>query len=142
MRYLVLLVSFWALSGCAQSSDWYEGRWQVTDAKFPGVSAMGMEEAQVWFGSEVRYSKDEVSFRDEVCAEPSFSLSRLNEGEFYTHYRAGFQSLKIAGDSVEILNVSCPSEWTVPGATLIKASDETAYVPWDGVFFKVTKIAD
>lgn len=140
MRYLILFVCFCVLPGCTQSGTWYEGRWQITDAKFPGVSAMGREEALVWYGSEVRYREDEVSFRDQVCAEPSFSLSRLDEGEFYTHYRARFQNLDIAGDSVEILSISCPAKWTVPGATLIKASDDTAYLPWDGVFFKVTKI--
>lgn len=117
----------------------YEGVWRITDAKFPGVSAMGMEEAREWFGSEARLSASQVSFQDELCEQPSFHVNTLNESEFYTYYRARFDGLNIDDETVDIVEVGCPDYWGVPGSMLVQVSDNLAYLPWDGVFFQVEK---
>lgn len=123
----------------AEPQESYEGVWRITDAKFPGVSAMGMEEAQEWFGSEARLSTSHVSFQDEVCEQPSFHVNTLNESEFYTYYRARFHSLGIENETVDIVEVGCPDYWGVPGSMFVQVSDNLAYLPWDGVFFQVEK---
>lgn len=140
MRYINLLIISCLASCSAPESEWYIGVWQVTDAKFPGVSAMGMEEAEEWFGDEATYSNNKVTFRDESCAHPEFQVTSSNAAEFYANFRARFQDLEITGESVEILEVVCSGNWVAPGALLIRATDNTAYTLWDGVFFKLEKI--
>src|SRR5690606_16188643 len=120
---------------------WDVGGWQEADAKFPGPSVRGMDEAKVWVGSEASYTETKVSFRDESCDKPKFTVTSLTEDEFYSAYRARFKTLGIEGESVEILHVGCPSDWIAPGATLIKANNNFGYTLWDGVFFKVDKIS-
>jgi|SRR5690554_1047545 hypothetical protein len=141
MRYITLLLMFLLFSCSTPEAKWYLGVWQVSDAKFPGISAMGMDEATVWFGSEASYTETKVSFRDESCDNPKFTITSLTEDEFYSTYRARFKTLGIEGELVEILNVGCPSDWIAPGATLIKANNNSGYTLWDGVFFKVDKIS-
>src|SRR5690606_5475658 len=105
MRYINLLLIFLLLSCSADEREWYLGVWQVSDAKFPGISAMGMEEAKVWFGSEAIYTETKVSFRGESCDSPEFTITSLTEDEFFSAYRARFAALGIEGESVEILQV-------------------------------------
>ncbi|MDR6982401.1 hypothetical protein J2X32_001019 [Rheinheimera pacifica] len=140
MRYISLLLTLFLLSCSSDNSKWYQGHWQVTDAKFPGISAMGMDDAKAWFGTKASYTDTKVSFADEVCDKPQFTLTTLVEAEFYSLYRARFQQLGITGESTEILTVGCPSDWVAPGAILIKAENNTAYTLWDGVFFKLDKV--
>lgn len=141
MRAMMLLLTLFLLSCSADNREWYLGVWKVSDAKFPGISAMGMEEAKVWFGSEASYTKAKVAFRGETCESPEFTLTSLTEDEFFSSYRARFTALGIEGESVEILHVGCPSDWIAPGATLIKVNSNIGYTLWDGVFFKVDKIS-
>lgn len=140
MRYIGLLITLFLLSCSADNDKWYLGQWQVTDAKFPGISAMGMDDARAWFGTEASYTDTKVSFADNVCEKPQFTLTALAEAEFYSLYRARFQQLGITAQSTEVLTVGCPSDWVAPGAVLIKADNETGYILWDGVFFKLDKV--
>lgn|SRR5690606_34503708 len=140
MRFIPLLLIFLLFSCSANENEWYLGAWKVSDAKFPGISAMGMEEAKVWFGSEAIYTKTKVAFRDETCDSPEFKMTSLTEAEFFSSYRATFKQLEIEGESVEILQVGCPANWIAPGSTLIKANSNFGYTLWDGVFFKVDKV--
>lgn len=137
MRYLLLFFSI-AVSGC--SNEWYLGEWEVSDAKFPGVSAIGMEEARDWFGSRAVYSEAAVTFRDEHCNNPVFETESLSETESRANYRATFLALEIDGDSVDILHIGCPAEWVSPASTLIRSNSATAYMLWDGAYFKLEKI--
>lgn len=141
MRCISLLLLFLLLSCSTPEAKWYLGVWKVTDAKFPGISAMGMDEAKAWFGSEVTYTETKVTFRDESCHSPEFTTTLLTEDEFFSAYRATFKALGIEGESVEILHVDCSSSWTSSGATLVKANSNFGYTLWDGVFFKVDKIS-
>lgn len=136
MRYL-LLCSFIMLAGC--TTEWYVGEWEVKDAKFPGISAIGMEQARDWFGSRALYSETAVNFRDEYCNNPVFATESLSEAEFQTNYRATFLALDIDGDWVDILHVGCPAEWVSPASTLIRSNSDTAYMLWDGAYFKLEK---
>lgn len=139
MRYIIVLLLIFARS--AHADEWYLGVWKVTDAKFPGISAMGMDDAKKWFGSEAVYNKQKVTFHDETCDNPKYSIETLTEDKFYSSYRATFHELGIEGKSVEILDVGCSSNWVAPGSTIIKANNKSAYTLWDGVFFKIDKVA-
>lgn len=140
MRFIGLLLTLFLLSCSADNDKWYLGQWQVTDAKFPGISAMGMDDARAWFGTKASYTDTNVSFADNVCEKPQFTLTALAEAEFYSVYRARFQQLGITAQSTEVLTVGCPSDWVAPGAVLIKADNDTGYILWDGVFFKLDKV--
>ncbi|RUO29756.1 hypothetical protein CWE12_07225 [Aliidiomarina sedimenti] len=141
MRYISLLLCLFTLSCAAADSDWYFGTWEVSDAEFPGMSAMGMEQAETWFGSELTYTPAKVAFRDERCDSPTFTTSSLTGDEFYASYRATLQALGIAGEQVEIVEVGCPDNWIAAGSKMIKAGSDSAYILWDGVFFRVEKQA-
>lgn len=123
----------------AEQQESYEGVWRITDAKFSDVSVMDMEEAQKWFGDEVRLNASQVRFQNEVCDQPSFHVNTLNEDEFYTYFRTRFDSLDFEGETVDVIEVGCPDYWGVPGAMLVRVSNNLAYLPWDGVFFQVEK---
>ena len=138
---LILLQICCADAGASGSNDWYLGKWKVIDASFPGISAMDMDEARAWFGSVAVYTNKLVSFREEVCVSPSYKINNLSEGEFYTDYKVTFKQLDIEAKSVDVLEVGCPENWTAAGSALIKADGRSGYLLWDGVFFRVNKIA-
>lgn len=136
-RCIAIILVMLVASGCTR--DWYTGEWTVTEARFPGISAMGLDEAREWYGSQAVYSASSVTFRGRRCEEPRFSVSEMNEAAFRNAYRATFSALDIDGSSVQILEVGCPDGWAHPGALLIEAGPESAYIVWDGVFFKLVR---
>jgi len=140
MKYITIIL-FFLISSSAQASDWYIGDWKVTDAKFSGISAMNMDEAKVWFGSVATYTKEKVTFHNEICENPVFKVESLTKDKFFSSYKATFDELSIEGEIVEILHVGCPSNWVSAGSTIIKANANFGYTLWDGVFFKIDKIA-
>ena len=137
MRFLILLFAILATSGCA--NQWYKGEWTVTDVKFPGVSAIGVDEAPQWYVTEALYSDVLVTFRDARCEQPQFTVRELQQGAFQREFRASFAALDIAGSSVQVLEVGCPGSWTEPGSTFIQASPDSGYVLWDGAFIKLVR---
>lgn len=142
-RVIVGALGLFGVNACAvEQEPWFIGVWHVTEAEFPGMSAMGREEAEAWFGRELYYSHDEVSFKTERCYEPVYSIASLTVDDFYDVYRATFEQLNIVGPEAQILHVGCPEQWTAPGSTLIKVDETSGYMLWDGVFFRVEKAAD
>ena len=101
MKYLAIVIIL--VSSFAHSEEWYLGKWEVVDAKFPGVSAMGMAEAKLWFGDIASYTTSEISFRGDTCTSPTLQKTKFSEDEFYSYYRASFQQLDISGKSVDVL---------------------------------------
>lgn len=139
MKYLAIIL--FLISSAVHAGDWYLGAWKVMGAKLPGVSAMDLDEAKTWFDSEAEYTQEKVTFRNEVCDNPIFKTETLSKDEFYSSYRVSFEQLGIEGQAVEILNVGCPAEWVAAGSTVIKANAQFSYTLWDGVFFKIVKVA-
>jgi len=141
VRVLSLIVVL-LLPRCAGSdTDSHMGSWEVTDAKFPGISAMGMSEAREWFGATAVYSASAVTFREERCGDPRFERESLTEEDFRRSYRATFADLDIESPLVEVLHVGCPSNWVSPASTFLQSDRDTGYILWDGVFFKLERVA-
>jgi hypothetical protein len=138
VKYLAFVIIL--ISSFAHSEEWYIGKWEVVDAKFPGMSAMGMSEAKLWFGDIAYYTTSEINFRGEICTSPTFLNSELSKGEFYTYYRASFQQLSITGNSVDVLKVKCKDNSGVVAAGLINTNNGFVYILWDGVFFKLKSV--
>lgn len=130
------------ISGCANSEPepWYLGSWSVSDAEFPGMSAMGMTEAQEWFGLVASYRLDRVSFKDDSCHTPAYTTRKLSESDFYQEFRATFAALAIDQEEVTLVEVNCAGDWLAPGSVLIQVDEDNAYTTWDGVFFKLDKL--
>ena len=143
MRYLILLSAMLAITGCANQwytgEQWYKGEWTVTDAKLPGISAIGLDELPQWYGAEALYSDTLVTFRDARCEQPQFAVKEIGPHEFNSEFRATFAALDITDSSVQVLEVGCPGRWTEPGATFIQAGPDSGYVLWDGAFFKLVR---
>ncbi|MCK5771481.1 hypothetical protein [Algiphilus sp.] len=138
-RYACLMLLVLFVSGCA--SQWYVGEWEVTGARFPGISAMGVDEAEAWFGARAFYAEERVAFRGTTCGAPAFRVESVDEDAFRSLYRASFAALELEGDAVEVLRVGCPSEWASPAAMLIKVDGGSGYLVWDGVFFEVDRVS-
>lgn len=136
----MLIAGALTASGCAsQPDEWFHGTWTVTEATFAPVSALSVDDAEQWFGKQLDYSPGQVRFESEQCTTPTFSTEMLSAFEFYAAYRMSFDALQINGAEVEVLRVGCPHQWISPGSTLIKVDDSSAYILWDGVFFKVIR---
>jgi len=138
VKYLALVIIL--ISSFAHSEEWYIGKWEVVDAKFPGISAMGMSEAKLWFGDIASYTASEISFRGDICTTPTLQKTELSEDEFYSYYRASFQQLNISGNSVDILNVKCKDSTGAVAAGLISTNNGFVYTLWKGVFFKLKSV--
>lgn len=139
MRFISLFISVICISACANS--WYLGEWRVTDAEFPCISAVSVVEAQEWFGSEAKYSESHFAFRGATCDRPSYELQVLSEQDFQMAYRAVFSQLDIDGEATEALRVTCSDLSVFPGMTLIKMTGDAVYLPWDGAFYRLDRIA-
>src|SRR5690554_3018138 len=137
MRFLLLMLSLTWFTGCA--NNWYTGDWTVTDVEFPAVSALSYEDAQAWFGSKAKVSKSVFLFRDSRCDSPQFEHESFTESEFYRAYRASYAQLGIAGDSVEVIRVTCSEASVFAGNTLIQVNEDVLYIPWDGAFFRLER---
>jgi hypothetical protein len=138
VKYLAFVIIL--ISSFAHSEEWYIGKWEVVDAKFPGMSAMGMSEAKLWFGDIASYTISEISFRGDICTSPTLQKTEFSEDEFYSYYRASFQQLGISGKSVDVLKVQCENNSGVVAAGLISTNNGFVYTLWDGVFFKLKSV--
>lgn len=139
-RSLGVCAAVLALTACsAATTPWYEGSWQVSDTRFPAVSAMSAEQAEDWLGQSVLYTPGYAEYAGERCEQPSYSEAELDQSEFYTIYRARFEQLDIAGPMVTLLHVSCDNDWQTPATTFIKVNETRGYMTWDGAFFELIK---
>ncbi len=128
------------LSTTANSDEWYLGKWEVVDAKFPGISAIGKAEAELWFGNIATYSKSKIEFRNNICVAPEYETKELTANKFYSYFSATFKQLEIDGSSTQIINVKCKNSSGIASSDLIKSNDGFAYKLWDGVFFKLKHV--
>lgn len=138
MRLKILMFAVILLCGCS-NKPWYQGQWTITGFSFNAVSALSTEEANSWLGKIADYSATTASFEDALCKNASYNMTELTAQTFSQEYRTTLAILGIEDETVNMLQVTCTDNITFPGSTLLQVNDTTAYLPWDGVFFKLEK---
>ena len=111
--------------------------WVVTGHTAPGVSAMSDAEADAWNGSVLALGRDRVTFRDGVCAKPTFDTRQLTHTEFVAAYRVSGDALRLAPGAICVTDVSCAGEKLMPGTLLVHGDGELLLL-WDGVWFRAS----
>ncbi len=111
--------------------------WVVTGHTSPGVSAMSDAEADAWNGSVLALRRDRVTFRDRVCAKPTYDTRQLTHTEFLSAYRVSADDLRLAPGAICVTDVSCADEKLMPG-TLLVHGDGELLILWDGVWFRAS----
>lgn len=136
--YIVWLMILW-FPAIAEANEWYLGNWELTEVKYPNITAMTDEEAAAYIGRTIFYGKDSAQLIDNTCNNPVYKTEVETDGDFLTGRRFPLESLEIDRPSVEILKVECSSGRYAPGLSVIKKDENTGYISWDGAYFKITK---
>lgn len=136
--YIILSVFLW-FPAVAIANEWYLGDWELTEVKFPHISAMTEEEAAAYIGRTIHYGQHSVQLINDSCSNPVYKINIIMAGDFLTSNRFHLESLEIDRPSVELLEVKCASGGYAPGLSIIKKDDNTGYISWDGAYFQITK---
>lgn len=131
MKYLLSFVLVFSVS--AHASKWYEGNWTVAGAKFPGISAVGLEDIEPLVGTVGVVSSASVTLREAICSKPEFSESLFNKEEFELHYRATYEGLGFSQGSVSVVDIECADNMGYLFSHLIQNNGVT-YGVWEGAF--------
>ncbi|WP_045859845.1 hypothetical protein [Teredinibacter purpureus] len=131
MKYLLLFILVFSVY--AHAGKWYEGSWMVSSAKFPGISAVGMENITPLIGTSGIVSSSNVTLRNSLCTEPVFSESSVNREDFEFSYRATFEQLGFGIGSVSVVTIGCPMKVGYIYSHLIQNNGVT-YGLWEGAF--------
>lgn len=136
--YFIWLMVLW-FPAVAEANEWYLGAWELTEVKYPHITAMTDEEAADFIGRTIDYGKNSVKLIDRTCSNPAYKTQIETAGVFLTGRRFPLESLEIYRPSVEVLKVECTSGGYAPGLSVIKVNENTGYISWDGAYFKITK---
>lgn len=109
-----------------------EGRWQVVDAKQPGISALTPEQARSWIGRSAAFLDSTASFADYRCAQPRYVQGTMTHDEFIQDYRVSPAAIGVES-LIEITTVACQDSVIWPGSLLIHRGEQLV-ASWDGAF--------
>ena len=133
--FLVSIICFTANAQESHDKDLF-GTWRIVAFRFGEGVSVGPRDAKKLLGMRLQFGdRRAVSGRD-VCATAVYKLKRMTADEFRDDFRTTLKSIGIKGDHVDVVDVECEgSDWTVPGATLLKVRKGQMLTIWDGVFF-------
>jgi len=120
------------LASCAQPS-WHEGQWRIVSAKFPGISALGVDDIAPLVGRVGAVSADSLVLDDMQCDMPVFSEQQVRRSAFEFDYRITFSDLGFGGESLSMVRAECVGSPTHIFSTLIQNNGRT-YSIWEGTF--------
>ena len=126
-----------ALVACSQS-PWYEGQWRVVSAKFPGVSAVGVDDIEPLLGQVGTISNAELTLGNRRCDAPALSAMQVDRAAFEFDYRLRFSALGFEGESLSMLRAECAGSAVHPFSTLIHNNGLT-YSIWEGAFVELER---
>lgn len=125
--------------GCAiKESAVYEGTWVVTDAYQQGGGSVSDSVDRV-LGSSVTYSAKSARLDQSTCDVPVYKSERLNSDDFLFRYNVEQQQIGFTSDDVTEITLTCSSDTSDLGRTLLFQHDEYALTPSKGVFFRLEK---
>ncbi|TXR53865.1 hypothetical protein [Reinekea thalattae] len=132
MKYLLLIILVFSVAA-AHAEKWYEGSWVVSDAKFPGISTVGMEDITPLIGTSGVISSSTVTLRESLCTNPVFRESTIDKKDFEFSYRATFKELGFSRGPVSAITISCNNKVEYIYSHLIQNNNVT-YGVWKGAF--------
>jgi hypothetical protein len=109
--------------------------WVVSGHTAPGVSAMSEGEANAWNGAVLTLARERVTFRDDVCAGPTFTTKEMTPAEFAEQFRVSPEALRLPPGAVCVTEVSCIDDTPMPSSLLVQGRGELLLL-WDGVWFR------
>ncbi len=112
--------------------------WVVTGHTAPGVSAMSEGEANAWNGAVLTLARDRVTFRDDVCARPTFTTKHLTRAEFAIEFRVSADALELSPGAICVTDVSCIDDTPMESSLFVHGRDELLILR-DGVWFRAAR---
>ena len=112
--------------------------WVITGHTAPGVSAMSEGEANAWRGAVLTLTRERVTFRDDVCAGPTFTAKEMTRAEFAEEFRVSADALGLPPDPICVTEISCVDDTPLPSSLLVHGRGELLLL-WDGVWFRATR---
>lgn len=141
ITFLVFLICITTTATAQESHERdFFGTWQIVAFRFGEGISVGPRDAKKLLGVKLQFKDTRAVSGRDVCASPVYRSNRMTADRFKDDFRTSLKSIGIKGDHVGLVNVECVgSDWTVPGATLIKVQDGQMLTIWDGVFFVLKK---
>ena len=136
-KYLLVLVASIAVVSCAKTPC-YEGQWRVVSAKFPGVSAVGVDDIEPLLGQVGTISNAALTLGNRQCDAPALSAMQVDRAAFEFDYRLRFSALGFEGESLSMLRAECAGSAVHPFSTLIHNNGLT-YSIWEGAFVELER---
>lgn len=141
VTFLVFIICIATTSNAQESHERdFLGTWRIVAFRFGQGVSVGARDAKKLLGMKLQFGDTRARSGRDDCAAPVYKSTRMTADEFREDFRTTLKSIGIKGDHVEVVNVDCEgSDWTVPGATLIKVQDRQLLTIWDGVYFVLRK---
>lgn len=136
MKYLFLFMLF--VAPMASSEQWYEGAWKIDGAKFPGISAVGMEDISPYVGKVKTVSKASIPLRNSLCESPIFKERNITKEDFEFDYRATYEELGFKNGDVQVVSAICKNSLNFIFSHIIHNNGVT-YGYWEGAFVALSK---
>jgi hypothetical protein len=112
------------------------GRWEIMNLINTAVAVISEDEAIGWLGVMLVYTEDESVLIEDACPKTTYDVRKVPFDEYFLDYDISPDELKITTDPIEVITLSCNgSVWNVPGAEVIRVSDERLIVNWDGMLY-------
>ncbi|MCU7554631.1 hypothetical protein OCL06_08465 [Alteromonas sp. ASW11-19] len=128
------------LAGCgvggAQS---IEGTWVVTDSARAATTTVSHDDVTLWLGKTFSYQPDRAQLAQNGCLLPKYTEETLDEASVEKTYRVDLRHLDFHAGPVTQVRITCESDASVPGQTLLYQNNQAAYVAWNGVFLRLEK---
>ena len=134
MRLLLILMII--ASQTTYADAWYEGKWEVLGAKFPGISAIGMEEVKPYIGKSETISKSALPLKNSSCNTPTFEESTVSQEDFILVYGVMFEDLGFSEGDVNVVHAHCENRLSFIFSHIIQNSGVT-YGVWEGAYIQL-----
>ncbi|XOZ35037.1 hypothetical protein ACMDCT_07330 [Halomonadaceae bacterium KBTZ08] len=131
MKHLFLFM--FIVAPLANAESWYEGTWKISGAKFPGISAVGMDDISPYIGEVKAISKTSIPLKNSFCKEPLIEESEVSKEDFEFEYRASYEELGFGEGSVKVVSAKCKNKKDFVFSHMIQNNGVT-YGLWEGVF--------
>ncbi len=128
------------LAGCEMGgAHSIEGTWVVTDSARTANTRASHDDVTQWLGKTFSYQTDRAQLAHNGCLLPEYTEETLDEDSVEQKYQVDLRHLDFHAGPVTQVRVTCESDASVPGQTLLYQNNQAAYVAWNGVLLRLEK---
>jgi hypothetical protein len=142
LSIVAALVATLLSGGCASAPKYpVLGHWLVTSYTAPGTGVPPLDRLAI-VGASATIGEGEIRVGENRCSDPSDTAKPLTSGEFTAQYKVALADLELTSDPVQTYEMAC-GDAGAPGQprVFIVKDDDTILVPWDGMFYRLTRRA-